>query len=265
MRVAMCVVVLWGAPLAAGEKPEPLAALDVKAKGITALPPAHAEVFPTAAVFASADELAKSQQFDKVAVEKLKEVVNFEKARLVVFTWKGSGADALGGFLVVVKKKRLAMFRFRRDSGRPGDVEQAQTMLFVVPRDVELLPSPLGASNAERFEVREISTDGLKITLPASSRLSTPEVVTSAEALAKSRTLKGAADSLAKEVNFEEENVVFVSWRGSSADRLSPRVTLTDDALTFSCRVDPGLRADLYTHGRVFVVPKTIQVDGAGK
>ena len=82
------------------------------------------------AVLASADDLAKSPVVGKAADE-LAEVVDFDKEKLVVFAWAGSGQDKVTTEGV---KDETASFTYTR--GLTRDLRQ-HVQLFAVPKAVE--------------------------------------------------------------------------------------------------------------------------------
>ena len=75
----------------------------------------------------SADELPKAIK-DVDAVARLKKAVDFEKEKLALFTWSGSGQDQL---TFAVQDDRVI---FQYTQGRTKDLRQ-HTRLFVMPKD----------------------------------------------------------------------------------------------------------------------------------
>ncbi len=84
----------------------------------------------------SADELAKAKVFtDDASRGAVKKQVNFEKEKLVVFVWGGSGGDKLAGELKTEAKKSTATFKFT--GGLTLDYRQ-HFHLYAVPKDAEV-------------------------------------------------------------------------------------------------------------------------------
>ncbi len=82
----------------------------------------------------SVDDLAKSPALEGAADE-VKKAVDFEKQKLVLFMWSGSGGDRLAANL----KTSTATFTLTR--GKTFDLRQ-HTHLFVVPKDAEVKVAP---------------------------------------------------------------------------------------------------------------------------
>ncbi len=125
----MCaaVAVLFAVPVFADEPPDVrvLATKDVK------FDHAKAGNAPKAVEFKSADELAKSELFaDAAGRDAVKKQVNFEKEKLVVLVWSGSGGDKLTGALV----KRGGTAEFTYKGGATDDLRK-HAHAFAVPKD----------------------------------------------------------------------------------------------------------------------------------
>jgi hypothetical protein len=118
-----------GSVLAAADKPVPLAALDLK--DVAVVPPKAGD--PTKPTeIKTGDELAKSPLFGEGAADTLKKHVDFEKEKLVVFAWSGSGRDSVGGATLTEDKKPTA--RFIYTPGATRDLRR-HLRVFVVPKD----------------------------------------------------------------------------------------------------------------------------------
>lgn len=122
----------------------------------------------------------------------------------------------------------------------------------------------------DKSPVKEVPTKGLKIAFPKMpGGIKKPEIVTSAAQLAESPALKGAADEIGKQIDFDKQKLVFVAWSGSSGDKLLMETKFADTKppntkLVVTYRVTPGAETDLYKHTRLFVVPKEAAVAATG-
>jgi hypothetical protein len=133
-----------------------------------------------------------------------------------------------------------------------------------------LFLAPVLVAADDKPAVEEISLKNLKVTFPMKpGGIKTPEVVTSAEQLAKSAALKDSADEIKKHVDFDKQKLVFVAWQGSSEDKFSittkPADPKSPDAkfiVTF--HIVPGKSVDLRKHMRLFVVPKDASLEAVG-
>jgi hypothetical protein len=133
MKSVVCAVaaVVLAVPAFACEAPpdvKPLLTGDVKfndAEGGNA---------PKAVEIKSADELVKSALFaDEAGRGLIKKQVNFDKEKLVVFVWSGSGQDKLEGELV----RRRGTARFTYTVGRTDDLRH-HACVFAVPKDAKV-------------------------------------------------------------------------------------------------------------------------------
>jgi hypothetical protein len=119
---------------------------------------------------------------------------------------------------------------------------------------VLLIAPVLGAAD-DKPAVKEIPTKGLKIVFPEKGKVTEPTEIKTADDLAKSEALKGAADEIKKQVNFEKEKLVFFAWSGSGGDKITPDAK-TAGTFTYT----PGLTLDLRRHVHLWVVPKDAAV-----
>jgi|GEM_PF-2514676 len=247
----------------ADDKIQPLAPIDTKAKNIEMAVPKDGSVLKPTEI-TTVEELTKSPLFGKVAVEKVKKEVNFEKEKLVVFAWNGPEKHKLDGELVIGNKKAIARFNY---IAIIGSELQLHFALFAVPKDSVIVVRDLRTRTECISTVKEIPTTDLKIAFPEKpGGASKPEIITSAAELAQHTPLKAAGDGIKKQVDFEKEKLVFIAWFGSSGDQFSMTVRLSDDKLILAFQASPGLHADRYKHLRVFVVPKDVGVEtGGGK
>jgi hypothetical protein len=117
-----------------------------------------------------------------------------------------------------------------------------------------LFVGPLAA--ADDKPVKEIPTQGLKIVPPKGGKATAPTEIKGAEELAKNEALKGAADAIAKQVNFEKEKLVFFAWSGSGQDKVAP-----DAKAPGTFTYTRGLTRDLRRHVRLYAVPKGAKVE----
>jgi hypothetical protein len=130
MKAVLCAVaVLAAVPALAGDEGPP----DVRKlemKGVKLVQPKDPGGPPKAVEITSADELAKSAIFaDDAGRDEIKKQVNFDKEKLVVFAWSGSGRDELTGALV----KRGGTARFTYARGETDDLRRHR-LVFAVPR-----------------------------------------------------------------------------------------------------------------------------------
>lgn len=84
-------------------------------------------------VIASMDEL-KAQVDDEKARKQIAEQVDFEKQKLLLFRWSGSGQDKLDIDLKETDKRETAAIKYTR--GRTRDL-RPHTYLFVIPKDAD--------------------------------------------------------------------------------------------------------------------------------
>lgn len=129
---AILAMLVVGSVVGAADKSESLTALDLKDIS-TVQPKQGAATKPTE--IKTAEELAKSPLFGEGATEKLKKHVNFEKDKLVVFAWSGSGQDSITGATASADKKLVAEFTYA--PGKTRDLRQ-HFKAFVVPKDAEV-------------------------------------------------------------------------------------------------------------------------------
>ena len=133
MKSVMCVMaaVLLAVPAFACEVPPNVRALATKG---VAFDFSKAGNRPEPVEIKSADELAKSALFaDDADRDEIKKQVNFEKEKLVVFVWSGSGQDKLDGALV----KRGGTAQFTYTVGRTDDLRH-HGHVFAVPKDAKV-------------------------------------------------------------------------------------------------------------------------------
>jgi hypothetical protein len=81
----------------------------------------------------TANELAKSALFGEGGAEKLKKVVNFDKEKLVVFSWAGNYPYA-GVTATLADDGKAATFTWHQGNAKKLD-ERKNCMIFVVPKD----------------------------------------------------------------------------------------------------------------------------------
>jgi hypothetical protein len=124
MRSAMLVAVLFlaASAFAADDKP---AVKEIPTKDLKVAFPKGGKADQPAEI-KTADELSKSAAL-KDAVDEIKKQVNFEKEKLVLFTWGGSGGDK-----ITPDEKTAGTFTLTR--GLTRDLRM-HIHLFVVPKD----------------------------------------------------------------------------------------------------------------------------------
>jgi hypothetical protein len=87
-------------------------------------------------IVTSATDLPKVTPFGPAAVEAVAKQIDFEKEKLVVFWWAGSGQDKVAaGELKTADKKTTANFSYTR--GLTRDL-RSHFHLFIVPKDAEV-------------------------------------------------------------------------------------------------------------------------------
>jgi hypothetical protein len=129
---AIFAMLVVSSAVGAADKSEPLTALDLK--DIATVQPKQGDATKPTEI-KTAEELAKSPLFGAGAAEKLKKHVNFEKEKLVVFAWSGSGQDSIAGATATADKKLVAEFTYT--PGKTRDLRQ-HFKAFVVPKDAEV-------------------------------------------------------------------------------------------------------------------------------
>lgn len=134
MRTALLAAALIAAPaVAADDKPlvKELPTKDLK----LAPPPDDGGVsFGGPAVVASAAELEKNPVLKDAAAE-VKKLIDFDKQKLLVFAWSGSGQDKVAVTAEVKDGKTALAVTYT--PGRTRDLRQ-HVKLFAVPKDAEL-------------------------------------------------------------------------------------------------------------------------------
>ncbi len=120
-----------------------------------------------------------------------------------------------------------------------------------------LLALPLFAAD-EKPAVKEIATKDLKVKAPEGGKPTARTEIKTADDLAKSPVLKGAADDIKKSVDFAKEKLVLFAWSGSGGDRIAGAAG--KDGKTAEFTYTGGLTFDLRQHVKLFVVPKDAEV-----
>jgi hypothetical protein len=132
MRIAIVAVLFVALPaLAADDKPE---VREIPTKDLKITFPDKPGGVTNPETIATAEALAKSPVL-KNAADELKKKVDFDKEKLLLFTWQGSGGDKLAGALATADKKTLATFTYT--PGLTRDLRQ-HVKLFAVPKDAEV-------------------------------------------------------------------------------------------------------------------------------
>lgn len=130
MRSVLCAVVMLAAiPAFADDKLEVRLLKDVK--------PKESEKYgePKPVEITTADELAKSTAFDDANRDAVKKAVNFDKEKLVVLAWSGSGQDRITPELKTTNKKLTAVFTY--SAGATDDLRR-HAFAFAVPKDAKV-------------------------------------------------------------------------------------------------------------------------------
>src|SRR5262249_21727898 len=156
--------------------------------------------------------------------------------------------------------KNQTMVVFRHFPGTARD-QRPYVRLFVMPKDAtvfvitdnEGLVRPQGP---ELSGLRELPISRLKIAFPSDpGGTANPEVITSAKQLSESAELKGAAEEIKKQVDFDKEKLVFIAWYGSHSDQFEIGWRLSDKKTIVSFRTQPGRSLDYSERMRLFVIP----------
>ena len=131
---AMLAVFVVGSLAVADDKEKDKPAIkELDTKDMKLVPPQRGKATEPTTI-ASAEELAKNQTV-KDSADAIKKQVDFEKQKLVVFAWAGSGQDKITPELKTADKKSTAVFAYTR--GLTRDLRQ-HIHLYVVPRDAEV-------------------------------------------------------------------------------------------------------------------------------
>ena len=127
-----------------------------------------------------------------------------------------------------------------------------------------LLPGPAAARIAN--PVRVIDLTGLKLERPKGS-VEKPTVITDDKELAKAFEDKEWQDKIKKQVNFDNQQLVYFAWSGSGGDKLAPDLKTADKKTTAEFALTRGLTRDFRQHIHLYVVPKDaeVKVVAAGK
>lgn len=132
MRACAMLAVLAFCSACVAEDAKPLVPLELKDIA-TVQPKEGSATKPTE--IKTAEELAKSSLFGKGGADAVKKLVDFEKQKLVVFAWSGSGRDTVGGAVLTIDKKLTAKFQYT--PGRTRDLRQ-HFKAYAVPKDAEV-------------------------------------------------------------------------------------------------------------------------------
>jgi hypothetical protein len=123
-----------------------------------------------------------------------------------------------------------------------------------------LFAGSLALAADDKPAVKELATKDLKLTFPKAGKATEPTLITSAEDVAKSPVVGGAADEIKKQVNFEKEKLVVFAWGGSGGDKLASDLKTSDKRMTAVFTLTRGLTRDFRQHIHLFVVPKDADV-----
>jgi hypothetical protein len=133
MRTCAIVAALFAGSLALAGQDKP-AVKEIPTKDLKVKFPEKGGKATEPAEIKTAEELAKSPVAGGAADE-IKKQVNFDKEKLVVFAWGGSGGDKLATDLKTADKKTSAVFTLTR--GLTRDFRQ-HIHLYVVPKDADV-------------------------------------------------------------------------------------------------------------------------------
>lgn len=109
-------------------------------------------------------------------------------------------------------------------------------------------------------ELKPLDLKGVATVQPKEGDVTKPTEITSAEELAKSPLFgAGAADKLAKQVDFAKQKLVVFAWSGSGQDKLMGEFTVGKGPLA-RFTYAPGKTRDLRQHFVAFAVDKKAEV-----
>ncbi len=121
------------------------------------------------------------------------------------------------------------------------------------------LAAPVLAAE-DKLVVREIPTKDLKVAPVRGGKPTEPATVATADELAKSPVVGGAADALAKQIDFTKEKLLVFAWAGSGQDKVAVTGETKDGKTVLTVAYTPGLTRDLRQHVKLFVVPKGAEI-----
>ncbi len=130
----------------------------------------------------------------------------------------------------------------------------AVIMLALVGLAASGAPADEPAKKDDKKTVREIDLKGLKRELPG--QFGKPAVITSAEELAKAFPEKDIQARIAKDVDFQKEQLLFFAWSGSGGDKLTYKVEDGKKGPEVVFQRAAGFTDDLASHFRLFAVPR---------
>jgi hypothetical protein len=109
--------------------------------------------------------------------------------------------------------------------------------------------------------VKEIATKDLKVTFPKMGKVTEPATIKTAEELKKNPVVGAASEAIAKQVDFEKQNLLVFAWAGSGQDKVTASIGADSDKKSIVyVEYLPGKTRDLRQHVRLFTVPKDLKV-----
>ncbi|MCA9080355.1 MAG: hypothetical protein KDA58_07340 [Planctomycetaceae bacterium] len=110
-------------------------------------------------------------------------------------------------------------------------------------------------------EVRRIDLPGLSA-LGRPGKPTEPVELTSWDAVKALGAGEDLLQAIKKQVDLEQERLLFVRWQGSGQDRLEPVLTTEPggDGAVLTFRHQPGRTRDLRQHAAMFAVPRTLKL-----
>jgi hypothetical protein len=119
------------------------------------------------------------------------------------------------------------------------------------------------ADEPAKEPVRKIDLDGFNAARSADNAPK-PVMITNADELAKAIADKDWQAKIAKQVDFNKEQLVFFAWAGSGQDKLSARVDKDKKEPVVVFSYTQGLTDDLRSHFHLYAVGKdaTWRVEG---
>jgi hypothetical protein len=110
------------------------------------------------------------------------------------------------------------------------------------------------AQDKDKPPARRIPTKDFKVNFPEQpTGAMNPEVIASADELAKSPVLKDAADDLKKQIDFKKEKLLIFAWSGKPKDVVGPTATTiegkkTTVVFTYTPGATKGTRNRIYLY-----------------
>ncbi|HSQ57471.1 MAG TPA: hypothetical protein VLM40_17245 [Gemmata sp.] len=125
-----------------------------------------------------------------------------------------------------------------------------------------LAASLAAADDKDKPTVKEIPTKGLKITFPKMGKATEPTKIKSLEELKKNAVVGAAAEEIAKQIDFEKQDLLVFAWSGSGQDKITASIGASSDGKPIVyAEYLPGKTRDLRKHVRLFAATKGLKVE----